>query len=264
MSYQLYPSDLTDTQWDYIKGLLPAAKPGGRPRSLDMRLVVNAILYVVVGGIQWRMLPREYPKWQSVYHYFRRWQVSGDWQRIHDLLRAEVRRQSGRHKHPTAGCLDSQSVKRAARPGPRGYAAGKHLAGRKRHILVDTLGLLLAVVVTAASVQDRDGARRVLQRRTGSCKKLRRIWVDGAYRGHIVEWAFTRSRLVLQLVLRTDAQRGFAVLPRRWVVERTFAWLDQSRRLSKDYEELLTSSETMVYVAMIRLMLRRLTPLSTS
>ena len=258
MSYQLYPSDLTDTQWQYIKDLLPTAKPGGRPRSLDMRLVVNAIFYVVVGGIQWRMLPREYPKWQSVYHYFRRWQQSGDWQRIHDTLRAEVRRAAGRHKHPTAGCLDSQSVKRAARPGPRGYDAGKHLVGRKRHILVDTLGLLLNVVVTAASVQDRDGARQLLACRRGSCKKLRRIWVDGAYRGQVLAWAWMRCRLVLQVVLRQDDQRGFAVLPRRWVVERTFAWLDQARRLSKDYEELASSSETMMYVAMIRLMLRRL------
>lgn len=258
MSYQLYPSDLTDTQWEYIKDLLPAAKSGGRPRSLDMRLVVNAIFYVVKGGIQWRMVPREYPKWQSVYHYFRRWQRSGAWQRIHDTLRAHIRQRAGRHKHPTAGCLDSQSVKRAARPGPRGYDAGKHVMGRKRHLLVDTLGLLLVVVVTAASVQDRDGARQVLAQRTGSCKKLRRIWVDGAYRGRLFEWARKRCRLILQLVLRQDDQRGFTVLPRRWVVERTFAWLDQSRRLSKDYEELRLCSEAMIYVAMIRLMLRRL------
>lgn len=151
-------------------------------------------------------------------------------------------------------------MKRAARPGPRGYDAGKHLVGRKRHILVDTLGLLLVAVVTAASVQDRDGARRVLQRRTGSCKKLRRIWVDGAYRGHRLVWALTQCRLFLQIVLRPDAERGFAVLPRRWVVERTFAWLAQARRLSKDFEELPSSSEAMMYLAMTRLMLRRLAP----
>lgn len=258
MSYQLYPSDLTDTQWDYIKPLIPAAKPGGRPRSLDMRQVVNAILYVAVGGIQWRMLPREYPKWQSVYHYFAQWRDTHVWQRMHDTLRALVRRRAGRHKHPTAGCLDSQSVKRAARPGPRGFDAGKQCAGRKRHVLVDTLGLLLVVVVTAASVQDRDGARLVLQRRHGACKKLRRVWVDGAYRGRLLDWAWQHLGLILQVVRRSDDARGFVVLPRRWVIERTFAWLSQARRLSRDYEELPATSEAMIHITMIRLMVRRL------
>lgn len=260
MSNQLYPSDLTDMQWQYIKDLIPAAKPGGRPRSLEMRAVVNAIFYVVVGGIPWRMLPREYPKWPSVYHYFRQWQANGDWQRIHDTLRARVRRQAGRHKHPTAGCVDSQTVKCLARPGPRGFDAGKHCSGRKRHLLVDTLGLLLAVVVTAASVQDRDGARQVLRQRGGSGKKLRRIWVDGAYRGQLIVWAWQQCRLILQLVLRSNTQRGFMVLPKRWVIERTFAWLMQHRRLVRDYEELTASSEAMIYIAMTRLMLRRLAP----
>jgi putative transposase len=259
MSYQLYPSDLTDTQWEYIKDLLPPAKPGGRPRRLDMRLVVNAIVYVVVGGIQWRMLPREYPKWQSVYHSFAKWRDSGTWQRIHDTVRAHVRRRAGRHKHPTAGCLDSQTVKRAARPGPHGVDVGKQCAGRKRHLLVDTLGLLLVVVVTAASVQDRDGARLVLRRRKTAWKTLRRVWVDGAYRGHLVAWAWQHARLTLDVVLRPNEHRGFVVLPRRWVIERTLAWLTQARRLSKDYEELPSSSEAIIYITMIRLMLRRLT-----
>ncbi len=258
MSYQLYPSDLTDTQWDYIKPLIPAALPGGRPRSLDMRQVVNAIVYVVVGGIQWRMLPREYPKWPSVYRYFAQWRDTGIWQRIHDTLRALVRRRAGRHKHPTAGCLDSQSVKRAARPGPRGFDAGKQCAGRKRHLLVDTLGLLLVVVVTAASVQDRDGARLVLRQHGGACKKLRRVWIDGAYRGQLLDWAWQQLGLILQVVLRADDARGFVVLPRRWVVERTFAWINQARRLSRDYEELPATSEAMIQITMIRLMLRRL------
>lgn len=258
MSDQRYPRDLTDTQWQYIKDLIPRAKPGGRPRTLAMRLVVNAIVYVVVGGIQWRMVPREYPKWQSVYQYFAQWRDSGAWQRIHDTLRAQVRRRAGRHKHPTAGCLDSQTVKRAARPGPCGFDAGKHCAGRKRHVLVDTLGLVLVVVVTAAAVQDRAGARLVLRHRRGGCKKLRRVWVDGAYRGQLLDWAWRSVRLLLQIVLRPDAARGFVVLPRRWVVERTFAWLSQARRLSKDYEELPATREAMIYVTMIRLMLRRL------
>ena len=180
MPNQSYPTDLTDRQWDHIRHCIPPAKPGGRPRNLDMRQVVNGILYIVVTGAQGRMLPREYPKWPSVYAYFAQWRDQGIWQRMHDRLRAHVRRRAGRHKHPTAGCLDSQSVKTAARPGPRGYDAGKHVTGRKRHVLVDTLGLVLVVVITAAAVQDRAGARLVLRRLRGSGKNVRRIWVDGA------------------------------------------------------------------------------------
>ena len=258
MNTQLYPTDLTDSQWVIIQALIPPAKPGGRPRSLDMRRVVNALLYLVVGGIQWRMLPKEYPKWQSVYSYFRDWTRCGVWKRIHDTLRAQVRQRAGRHKHPTGACLDSQSVKTTAVPGRRGYDKAKCINGRKRHLLVDTLGLVLAVVVTAASVPDRDGARLLLSRLGGAGKKLRRIWVDGSYRGQLLDWVAAHCRFRLQLVLRPPEQKGFAVLPRRWVVERTFAWLTHHRRLSKDYEGQETSSEAMVYIAMIRLMLRRL------
>ena len=256
---QNYPTDLSDSQWDIIQPLIPPVKLGGRPRELEMRQVVNAILYLVVSGIQWRMLPKEYPKWQSVYYYFRCWRDNGTWQRIHDTLRAEVRRQAGRHKHPTAGCLDSQSVKCTAVAGVRGYDGAKNVTGRKRHLLVDTLGLLLVVVVTTACVQERDGAKLLFQHVTGACKKLRRIWVDGGYRGPTLrDWVAQHCRFCLTVVLRTDDQKRFVVLPRRWVVERTFAWLNHHRRLSKDYERLPATSEALIYIAMIRLMVRRL------
>jgi putative transposase len=255
---QLYPSDLTDCQWDCIKELIPPAKPGGKPRTLDMRAVINAILYLTVTGCQWRMLPREYPAWQSVYTYFRTFRDDGTWQRIHDTLRAQVRQRAGRHKQPTAGVLDSQSVKTTQLPGVRGYDSGKRVNGRKRHILVDTLGLLLAVVVTSAALSDPAGAKLLFKRLGGACKKLRRIWVDGTYRGHLLEWVILHCRFRLQPVLRSEEQKGFVVLPRRWVVERTFAWITQCRRLGKDYEVLVQSSQAMIYIAMTRLMVRRL------
>jgi putative transposase len=255
---QVYPTDLTDHQWDCIKELIPPAKPGGHPRVLEMRAVINAILYLTVTGCQWRMLPREYPAWQSVYSYFRAFRDDGTWQRIHDTLRAQVRERLGRHKHPTAGAKGSQSVKTTQVRGVRGYDSGKRVKGRKRHILVDTLGLLLAVVVTSAAVSDAAGARLLLSHLGGVCKKLRRVWVDGAYRGRLLDWVLLHCQFVLQPVLRRDDQKGFVVLPRRWVVERTFGWITQCRRLSKDYEGLPQSSEAMIYIALTRLMIRRL------
>jgi putative transposase len=254
---QIYPTDLTDSQWEHIKDLLPPAMSRGRPRELELRRVVNAIFYLVSGGIQWRLLPREYPRWQSVYYYFRRWRRDGTWRRLHDTLRARSRRLAGRHKHPTAGCLDSQTVRCSAVAGERGYDAVKGATGRKRHVLTDTTGLVLATVVTAASVTDRAGALRLLRRLPGGCKKLRRLYVDGGYRGPIVESAAALLRVVVQAVVRARTQ-AFVVLPRRWVVERTFAWLGMSRRLSRDYERLTETSEAMIYIAMTRLMLRRL------
>ncbi len=194
-----------------------------------------------------------------MYHYFWSWRRSHVWRRIHDTLHTKVQQKAGRHKHATAGCLDNQSVKTTAIGGPgRGFDAGKKIKGRKRHILVDTMGLLLAVVVTSAAIQDREGAKLLLTRLGGMCKKLRLIWVDGGYRGALLDWVNDRFQFALRVVLRCDKQQGFKLLPRRWVVERTFAWLNHNRRLCKDYEVLPETTEAMIHLAMIHILLRRL------
>ena len=226
---------------------------------MSLRQVINAILYILKTGCQWRQLPREFPKWSAVYYYFYRWSGNGTWERLHHLLRSRLREKYQRHKQPTAGCLDSQSVKCTAIPGERGYDAGKKINGRKRHILVDTLGLLLTVLVTVGSVQDRDGARVLLRRLPGGCKKLRKIWVDGGYSGQLVAWVSQQFKFCLAVVLRPKENKKFVLLPRRWVVERTLSWLNHSRRLSKSYERLTRTDETWIYIAMTRIMLQRLT-----
>ena len=253
-----YPSDLTDNQWNHIKELFETENQRGRPIEIDLRSVVNGILFILVSGCQWRYLPKDYPKWQSVYYHFRKWKKSGKWKVVYGILYAEYREKEGRHKHATAGAIDSQSVKTTSVPSSRGFDAGKKINGRKRHILVDTLGLLIAVAVTTASIQDRDGAKLLLKAIKGSGKKIRKIWVDGGYRGELVKWVKSKCRIVLEVVLRSEEAKGFVLLPRRWVVERTFAWLNNSRRLSKDYERFCDTSETFIYIAMTRLILLRL------
>jgi len=255
-----YPSDLTDAQWALLQPLLPPPPGGGRPATTDVREVVNAILYVDKNGCAWRALPHDFPPEGTVRDYFHRWRRAGLWERILDTLRQRVRCREGRPDGPTAAIIDSQSVKGTRTSGLRGYDAGKKVKGTKRHLLVDTAGLLLLIVVHAANVQDRDGAKLVLARAREKCPGVRLVWADGGYAGKLVAWLQQFCGWVLEIVKRSEGAKGWELLPRRWVVERTISWLNGYRRLSKDYEYWPETSEAMIQIAMIHLMLRRLAP----
>ena len=257
-----YPSDLTDAQFARIAPLLPQAKPGGRPRSVSLHDVVNGILYVNRSGCQWRMLPADYPPWSTCYDYFRKWRAAGVWQTVNDALREQVRQKAGRKRTPKAAALDSQSAKAGGSGGETGFDAAKRVAGRKRHLLVDSLGLLLVVLVTAASTPDARAAADVLALLPlEQFPRLAVVWADAAYAtGALAAEVAFWGQYELAVVRRPAGATGWVLLPQRWVVERTFAWLLRFRRHGRDYERRTESSEAMIYVSMIHVMLHRLEP----
>jgi len=261
-SKQAYPTDLNDTQWLKIQPYLPGEAQIGRPREHSWRIILNSIFYILQSGCSWRMLPHDLPPWQTVYHYFRLWRKEGLWERLNQVLREKVRRQRHKKKpQPSAAILDSQSIKTSEGGLGCGFDAGKKITGRKRHALVDTSGLLMKVVVTAGDVQDRDGAKLLLENLSTAeelIQRLELIWADGGYRGTLVSWVEDTLGWTLEIVKKPEGQNGFQVLPRRWVVERTFGWLIRQRRLARDYERLPETSEAFIYTAMIRLMIRNL------
>ncbi|MEV5433480.1 IS5 family transposase [Streptomyces sp. NPDC052701] len=263
-----YPSDLSDARWELVGPVLAAwrserrrrALAFGRPPEHELREIMNAILYVDRTGVQWRYLPHDFPPWETVYGYFAKWQKDGVFAQLNGLLRELVRQKEGRSAQPSACVIDAQSVKTSTSvpAAGQGIDAGKKIVGRKRSIVTDTLGLLLAVLVTAASVQDSDAGRTLVEHVAAEHPTVRKTWVDGGYCQHLVEHAATLG-IDMEIVQRTPGTRGFTPLPKRWTVERTYGWLMLHRRLARDYETLPARSEAMIHLAMTDLMARRLT-----
>ncbi|WP_329059294.1 IS5 family transposase [Streptomyces sp. NBC_01453] len=255
---------MTDAEWAVVRDALPVPAwlegRGGQPEGYCHRQMLDAVFYVTDNGIKWRSVPADFPAWDRVYAFFRRWRKAGLAKELHDRLRGKVREAEGRDREPTAAIIDSQSVKGAASvpAGSRGYDGGKKINGRRRHVITDCLGLILMVLVTAADVTDRHAARAMLPRLRTRFRKITLVWADGGYTGALVDWAMEKLQLTLQIVKRSDDMQGFVVLPRRWVVERTLGWLLRTRRLARDYETRPDSSEAFIYFSQTMLMARRL------
>jgi transposase len=259
-----YPTDMRDAEWAAVREMIPkpawAEGRGGRPEEYCHRDILDAIRYVVDNGVKWPALPADYPPWKAVHRFFTRWRKQGLIGEFHGRLRAATREAQGRDAEPTAGVIDSQSAKGTStvEAATSGYDGGKKIKGRKRHIVVDTLGLILAVMVTPASTGDRDAAQDLLSQATRRHHRLRRVWADSGYTGMLVGWCARALNLILTVIRRSDGHKGFVVLPKRWIVERAFAWLTRSRRLARDYERLPASSEAMILWSMTMVMTRRL------
>ncbi len=248
----IYPTDLTDNQWSKIVNFFTVRK-----RKHPLRNVVNAMLYITKSGVQWRMLPGDFPKWQLVYYYFRKWTSEGLIEEIHKFLVGHCRKLKKKEESPSLGLIDSQSVKTSSMTTNKGYDGGKKIQGRKRHIITDTLGFILAVVIHNADIQDREGAKQVIENLRYDYPRLKKILADGGYTGQLTEWVLKGFGWTLEIVHKVAGIGGFNVLPKRWVVERTFGWFNFNRRLAKDYEVNTECSTTFIHLAMIRIMLNR-------